>query len=93
MALRTIACPPAHLLVRGCCLQARLPAEIQTSRRGLLVDPHLRVLGSRGSIFCLGDAAVTGPPPMAALPPTAQVGQALGLVGGCSGVRLSRSRS
>ncbi|KAL4442460.1 hypothetical protein ABPG77_005044 [Micractinium sp. CCAP 211/92] len=54
-------------------LQARLPAEIQTSRRGLLVDPHLRVLGSRGSIFCLGDAAVTGPPPLAALPPTAQV--------------------
>lgn len=91
MARRTMACPHSHLLVRGCRLQARLPAEIQTSRRGLLVDPHLRVLGSRGSIFCLGDAAVTGRPPLAALPPTAQVGQALGLVGGCSGVRFQRA--
>ncbi|KAL4447854.1 hypothetical protein ABPG75_005073 [Micractinium tetrahymenae] len=41
--------------------------------RGLLVDPHLRVLGSQGTIFCLGDAAVTGAAPQAALPPTAQV--------------------
>ncbi|KAL4447850.1 hypothetical protein ABPG75_005069 [Micractinium tetrahymenae] len=54
-------------------LQARLPAAVQTSRRGLLVDPHLRVLGSQGTIFCLGDAAVTGAAPQAALPPTAQV--------------------
>ena len=54
-------------------LKTKLPEEVQTSRRGLMVDAHLRVLGSRGTIFCLGDAAVTGATPQAALPPTAQV--------------------
>lgn len=41
--------------------------------RGLLVDEHLRVVGSQGTIYCLGDAAVTGDTPATALPPTAQV--------------------
>ncbi|KAI7837688.1 hypothetical protein COHA_008481 [Chlorella ohadii] len=54
-------------------LKERLPADVQTSRRGLLVDAHLRVRGSRGTIYCLGDAAVTGDTPATALPPTAQV--------------------
>lgn len=54
-------------------LKDRLPADVQTSRRGLLVDEHLRVRGSRGTIYCLGDAAVTGDTPATALPPTAQV--------------------
>jgi len=40
------------------------------------VDEHLRVVGSQGTIYCLGDAAVTGDTPAAALPPTAQVGWA-----------------
>lgn len=38
-----------------------------------MVDSHLRVLGTQGTIFCLGDAAVTAASPQAALPPTAQV--------------------
>ena len=54
-------------------MKERLPADVQTSRRGLLVDEHLRVLGSRGTIFCIGDAAITGDTPQTALPPTAQV--------------------
>ncbi len=37
------------------------------------MDSHLRVLGSQGTIFCLGDAAITAATPKAALPPTAQV--------------------
>ena len=65
-----------HPLVAA--LQAQLPAEVQGSRRGLLVDPHLRVLGSQGTIFCLGDAAVTGATPQTALPPTAQVARQQG---------------
>ncbi|PRW45623.1 NADH dehydrogenase [Chlorella sorokiniana] len=60
-----------HPLVAG--LKEKLPAELQTSRRGLLVDEHLRVVGSQGTIYCLGDAAVTGATPQTALPPTAQV--------------------
>ena len=54
-------------------LKSKLPEEVQTSRRGLLVDDHLRVLGTQGTVFCLGDAAVTGATPQACLPPTAQV--------------------
>lgn len=46
--------------------------------RGLLVDEHLRVVGSQGTIYCLGDAAVTGTTPQTMLPPTAQVGCPLG---------------
>ena len=56
-------------------LKERLPADIQNSRRGLLVDEHLRVRGSQGTIYCLGDAAVTSDSPATALPPTAQVGR------------------
>ena len=44
-------------------------------RRGLLVDEHLRVVGTQGTIYCVGDAAVTGTTPQTALPPTAQVRQ------------------
>ena len=65
-----------HPLVAA--LQAQLPAEVQGSRRGLLVDPNLRVMGSQGTIFCLGDAAVTGATPKTALPPTAQVARQQG---------------
>ena len=60
-----------HPLVAA--LKAKLPAEVQDSRRGLIVDEFMRVRGTRGTIFCLGDAAVTGPTPATALPPTAQV--------------------
>ncbi|EFN57108.1 hypothetical protein CHLNCDRAFT_143930 [Chlorella variabilis] len=60
-----------HPLVAA--LKAKLPPELQDSRRGLVVDSHLRVLGTQGTIFCLGDAAVTAASPQAALPPTAQV--------------------
>ena len=59
-------------------LKDKLPEGLQASRRGLLVDSHLRVLGSQGTIFCLGDAAVTGATPATALPPTAQVARQQG---------------
>ena len=59
-------------------LKEKLPEGLQASRRGLLVDSHLRVLGSQGTIFCLGDAAVTGATPATALPPTAQVARQQG---------------
>ena len=39
-------------------LQKQL-AEVQNSRTGVVVDGHLRVKGTAGTIFCLGDAAVT----------------------------------
>ena len=61
-----------HPLVAG--LKAKLAPEAQDSRRGLVVDPYLRVAGTRGTIFCLGDAAVTA----AGLPPTAQVARQQG---------------
>lgn len=60
-----------HPLVAG--LKAKLPPELQNSPRGLVVDEHLRVAGTRGTIFCFGDAAVAQTSPQAALPPTAQV--------------------
>ena len=60
------------------CLKAKLPADIQDSRRGLMVDEYMRVKGTQGTIFCLGDAAVTGPTPQTALPPTAQVARQQG---------------
>jgi len=45
----------------------------QTDRRGLLVDPCLRVKGTRlGEVFAIGDCAVSGKPP------TAQVAAAQG---------------
>lgn len=49
-----------HPLVRGLkeTLQRQL-AEVQNSRTGVVVDGHLRVKGTQGTIFCLGDAAVT----------------------------------
>lgn len=49
-----------HPLVRGLkgTLQQQL-AEVQNARTGLVVDSHLRVKGTQGTIFCLGDAAVT----------------------------------
>lgn len=78
--------PPIHLQVA--LLKQRLPADVQTSRRGLLVDEHLRVRGSRGTIYCLGDAAVTSDSPAAALPPTAQVGLDAGIWEGWVGGRL-----
>ncbi len=49
------------------------------SSRGLLVDEHLRVVGSQGTIYCLGDAAVTGTTPQTTLPPTAQVAKQQGV--------------
>jgi NADH:ubiquinone reductase (non-electrogenic) len=45
----------------------KLPSEMQTQRRGLVVDDFLRVKGSEGSIFALGDASATK------FAPTAQV--------------------
>ena len=65
-----------HPLVAG--LKAKLPADIQDSRRGLMVDEYMRVKGTQGTIFCLGDAAVTGATPQTALPPTAQVARQQG---------------
>eukprot|EP00004_Rigifila_ramosa_P011865 TRINITY_DN2541_c0_g2_i2.p1 TRINITY_DN2541_c0_g2~~TRINITY_DN2541_c0_g2_i2.p1 ORF type:complete len:349 (+),score=110.33 TRINITY_DN2541_c0_g2_i2:643-1689(+) len=39
----------------------------QSSKRGLVVDKYLRVVGAQSSIFAIGDCAVSG------FPPTAQV--------------------
>ncbi|KAE8210389.1 hypothetical protein CF327_g5734 [Tilletia walkeri] len=39
-------------------LQAALP-EVQTERRGLKVDDHLRLLGAEENVFALGDATAT----------------------------------
>lgn len=39
--------------------------DVQTERRGLLVDDFLRLRGAEQSVFALGDAAVTGAPPTA----------------------------
>lgn len=38
-------------------LKAQLPPGEQTNKRALLTDPWLRVLGSGGSIYALGDCA------------------------------------
>ena len=43
------------------------------------MDEHLRVVGSQGTIYCLGDAAVTGTTPQTTLPPTAQVAKQQGV--------------
>lgn len=49
----------------------------QTDRRGLLVDPCLRVKGTKlGEVFAIGDCAVSGKPPTAQV--AAQQGKYLG---------------
>ncbi|KAK0550387.1 NADH:ubiquinone oxidoreductase [Tilletia horrida] len=45
-------------------LQAALPG-VQTERRGLKVDDHMRLLGATDSIFALGDATATAWAPTA----------------------------
>jgi hypothetical protein len=51
---------PACLQVRGLKEQLqRQLAEVQNARTGVVVDGHLRVKGTNGTIFALGDAAVT----------------------------------
>ncbi|KAI0081362.1 FAD/NAD-P-binding domain-containing protein [Panus rudis PR-1116 ss-1] len=47
-------------------LMAKLP-EHQTNRRGITVDDHLRMVGTDGSVFAVGDCTAT------AYAPTAQV--------------------
>lgn len=38
-------------------LITKLPPDIQNSRRGLIVDDHMKVVGTDGSMFALGDCA------------------------------------
>ena len=46
--------------------EGKVEAAVQGSRRGLVVDPFLRVKGvGDGSCFALGDCAVSGNPPTA----------------------------
>ena len=62
-----------YILRAGCAVVNVLLCRCPPFPRGLLVDEHLRVVGSQGTIYCLGDAAVTGTTPQDTLPPTAQV--------------------
>ncbi|EFN54551.1 hypothetical protein CHLNCDRAFT_58189 [Chlorella variabilis] len=49
-----------HPLVRGLKEQLQRQLEdVQNSRTGVVVDGHLRVKGTNGTIFAMGDAAVT----------------------------------
>lgn len=41
-------------------LKAKLPSHAQTHSRCLVTDTHMRVKGSDGSIYCLGDAGTIG---------------------------------
>ncbi len=40
-----------------CAMQGRLPEGSQTHFRSIVTDQYLRVLGSEGSIYAIGDAA------------------------------------
>eukprot|EP00004_Rigifila_ramosa_P021204 TRINITY_DN5599_c0_g1_i3.p2 TRINITY_DN5599_c0_g1~~TRINITY_DN5599_c0_g1_i3.p2 ORF type:complete len:479 (+),score=88.81 TRINITY_DN5599_c0_g1_i3:1398-2834(+) len=57
----------ARPVVSKLCASLKAVSEKQNSRRGLVVDAHLRVLGAEDSMFAIGDCAVSG------LAPTAQV--------------------
>lgn len=49
-----------HPLVKGLKEQLQTQLEdVQNSRTGIVVDSHLRVKGTNGTIFALGDCAVT----------------------------------
>ncbi len=41
----------------SCTLQGKLPEGSQTHFRSIVTDQYLRVLGSEGSIYAIGDAA------------------------------------
>jgi NADH dehydrogenase FAD-containing subunit len=51
-------CKRAALKVWGGGPQESLPKGSQEKPQGLVVDGHLRVAGSRGTILALGDCAV-----------------------------------
>lgn len=71
------SCQPVHA---GCIFVTVLLCFVSLpTHRGLLVDEHLRVVGTQGTIYCVGDAAVTGTTPQDTLPPTAQVAKQQGV--------------